>query len=268
MADVRWLADPARRGRRELADATATARWLASELRVAGYTPVMQAVGSHHNVIAVRGTGPAVLVIAHYDHLGVEGGQVYPGADDNASGVAVTLAVARVLAKSPPAQRVVFVFSALEEYGLVGAHAYVRAPEVPLAETRAVINLDMVGRNLFADATNQEAKLAAVGLPDAPELLAHATAAAQDAGLTLAPVSVNTLTLLLQDHRGDDWPFRDAGVPAVHFSSSVHDDYHQPTDTADKLVPAQLVRTAKLVLGILDRFAKSPTRAAIATDSP
>ena len=256
MADVHWLADPARRGRQDIADATATARWIAGELRAAGYTPVMQPVASHHNVIAVRGTGPAVLVIAHYDHLGMHGGALYPGADDNASGVAVALAVARVLAKSPPTQRVVFVFSALEEDGLVGAYAYVRSPEVPLAETRAVINLDMVGRNLFADATNQEATLAAVGLPEAPELLEHATAAAKDAGLTLAPVSTKTLVLLLQDHRGDDWPFRDAGVPAVHFSSSIHDDYHQPTDTADKLVPAQLVRTAKLVLGILTRFAK------------
>jgi Zn-dependent M28 family amino/carboxypeptidase len=261
VADVRWLVDPARAGRGP-DDAALTASWIASELSAAGYTPVLQPIGTsnHHNVIASHGSGAAaMLVVAHYDHLGVIGGAMYPGADDNASGVAVALAVARRLRQqtAQPAMRVVFVFTGLEEQGLRGARTYVTNATLPLAEIRAVINLDMVGRELFG----QPALLAAVGLPEDEELFEHATAAAASAGVTLSPLRAAMVTLVKQDHRSDDWVFRDAGISAVHLSSGIDEHYHQPTDTIDKIVPAQLVRTAKLVLALLQRMPLTTPRA-------
>jgi Zn-dependent M28 family amino/carboxypeptidase len=249
LTDVRWLADPARRGRGSWSeDARLTARWIAGELREAGYAPVSQPIGTTDqvNVIATRGTGPALLIVAHYDHLGTEGDVLYPGADDNASGVAVALAVARELGPTPAGARVVFVFTGAEEAHLAGAKAYVAAPHVPLAETRAVINLDMVGRNLYGDTGSVQA-LAAVGLPADPGLHDRATAAAARVGLTLMPVEPGLLAAFGQARRSDDSVFREAGVVAIHLSSGITEDYHQPTDTIDKVSSAQLLRVARLV---------------------
>jgi acetylornithine deacetylase/succinyl-diaminopimelate desuccinylase-like protein len=97
----------------------------------------------------------AVVVGAHYDHLGMGGpfaldpdsvGVVHNGADDNASGVAALLAIASMLAVRPPARTVIFVAFAGEEFGLLGSAYYVKHPVVPMAQTLAMVNLDMVGR--------------------------------------------------------------------------------------------------------------------------
>jgi Zn-dependent M28 family amino/carboxypeptidase len=264
VADLTWLADPARAGRGSRSDeAKQTARWIAGELGTAGYRPVLQPIGDvpgQVNVIATAGptTGQAVLVMAHYDHLGIIAGERYPGADDNASGVVVALAVARALEHARPAGRVVFVFTGGEEIGLAGARAYVAAPTVSLDQIRVVYNLDMVGRNLFASAGNEEAKLAAVGLPEDPEIFDLATQTAADAGLSLLPVRAGALKILGEDRRSDDWMFRDARVVAVHFSTGINDDYHRPTDTLDKVSRPQLERMAKFIRLLVERSARPP----------
>src|SRR5688500_14466503 len=105
MADLTWLTAPARKGRGSLSvEAQAVAAWLVDELGAAGYAvqtqPIPDAPGQV-NVVAIRPArtagSPTVMVTAHYDHLGEVDGVVYPGADDNASGVAIVLAVARDL---------------------------------------------------------------------------------------------------------------------------------------------------------------------------
>jgi Zn-dependent M28 family amino/carboxypeptidase len=276
MADVRWLCDPARAGRGSWsAEAQATATWLGEQLRAAGYTVSTQAVGEQVNVIGLRRGGPrAVVVSAHYDHLGVVDGVVYPGADDNASGVAVALAVARDLAArpaataqtpsppgiahggrlTPPASAtVVIAFFAAEEVGLIGSRAYAEHPTWPLADTIAVLNLDMVGRNFFEAAIGRPAALGAVGLEDDPRLADAAEAAAHDAGLALITASPALLTAVGEDHRSDDWSLRRPGLAAIHFSTGLHDDYHRPSDTVDRLVPAQLERVARFLRDLVDR---------------
>jgi len=271
-ADLAWLTAPERAGRgSRTADARATARWIAGELAAAGYAPIEQPipeVPGQVNVIAELGgvdaaasSAPAVLVVAHYDHLGVIGGAVHPGADDNASGVAVALAVARDLRRRPdpghstrrgigPGGRVLWLFTGAEELGLLGARAFAAAPTLPLAEVRAVYNLDMVGREIAADHAPQ---LAAVGLPGDAEVTAAALDAAGEAGLALAPVPVGLLRVGRQTHRSDDWAFRDAGVYAVHFSTGVGEDYHSPRDTLDKVSRPQLVRIARFLRGLVAR---------------
>ncbi|MEO8704365.1 MAG: M20/M25/M40 family metallo-hydrolase [Kofleriaceae bacterium] len=258
--DLAWLTHKDRAGRGSYTgDARATAQWLVEQLAAAGAKPALlpiPAIANQSNVVAAFGpaTGKAMLVTAHYDHLGVIGGRMHPGADDNASGVVVALAVARELGAHPPAGRIVFVFTGAEEAGLAGAKAYVAAPTVPLAEIRAVFNLDMVGRNFFASSLNQEARVASVGITDDTAIFEAATTAATAAGLELLPVRPGFLTLIGEANRSDDWVFREAGVFAVHLSTGLNDDYHQPSDTADKISRPQLVRMARLLLALTARI--------------
>ena len=87
-----------------------------------------------------------VLVSAHYDHLGIRNGRIHPGADDNASGVAAMLAIARWFAANPPPMSLLFVAFDGEEQGLQGARHFVEHPPVRSIASSAVVNMDMVGR--------------------------------------------------------------------------------------------------------------------------
>jgi aminopeptidase N len=269
MADIEWLTAPARRGRgSRSAEAAEVARWLAGELAQAGYTPVLQpipAVEGQVNVVAVYGPreegARTMLVTAHYDHMGEIDGVIHPGADDNASGVAVALAVARDLAARRDVRgRVIFAFLGAEEIGLLGARAYADAPIHPLAETRAVLNLDMVGRRFFEATIGADAMLGAVGLPDDSDLFGEASAVAAELGLELIAVSPLLLALVGEDWRSDDWVFRELGVPAVHLSTGLHGDYHRPSDTADRLSRPQLMRIARFLRALLARTATRDDR--------
>jgi aminopeptidase N len=268
MADIEWLTASPRRGRgAATADAQDVARWLVSELTQAGYSPQLQpipAVEGQSNVIAIYGprddAAATIVVTAHYDHLGDVDGVVHPGADDNASGVAIALAVARdLIARRDVAGRVIFVFTGAEELGLYGARAYADHPSWPLARTRAVLNLDMVGRRFFEGTVDADATLGAVGLPDDSALFETASAVAHEAGLELVAVSPALLSLVGEDWRSDDWVFRDAGVAAVHLSTGLHGDYHKPSDTADRLSRPQMLRIARFLRALVARTATPPT---------
>lgn len=259
-ADIAWLCDDARAGRGSLTpEAHATAVWLEGELVAAHLEVTTQEVPDtqgQDNVIATyrgRGRGRALLLVAHYDHLGRDAsGAIYRGADDDASGVAVLLAVARDLGARQDVDRpVVFLFTGAEELGLLGSRAYAAHPAVPLTETRAVVDLDMVGRRFFEEAVDRDAAIGAVGLADDPVLGDAAREAAAAAGLALIETSPALLYAVGQAFRSDDWSLRSPSLPSLHFSTGLHDDYHRPTDTPDKLSPAQLIRAARLVRGIV-----------------
>ncbi len=173
----------------------------------------------------------AILVGAHYDHLGREGqpgasvdrgSAVHHGADDNASGTAVMLALARAFAATGGAPRtLIFVAFSGEELGLLGSKHYSKNPAWPLERTILMLNLDMVGRlrheRLFVGGVDS-----GTGLRD---LLAEAAR-----GL---PLSLEL--------RGDPWApsdhttFYRAGLPVLFFFTGIHEDYHRPTDTWDKI---------------------------------
>lgn len=259
MADVRRLCAPDLAGRGSFQPGgEQAADFMADQLRAAGLEVIRQPIpGDAENVFGlVRGGPRAVLVSAHHDHLGVDGrGRVFPGADDNASGAAVLLGLARDAAGKRYRHTIVFAAFGAEEAGLIGSGAYVARPLWPLDRTVAVLNFDMVGRNFFEWGSGRSGAAAIVGLEGRADLLAAARRAAGPAGLELLPVPASLVELFGFEDRTDEWWFRRRGVVSIHLSTSLHEDYHQPTDTPDRLAPAQLERVARAAAGLLDHLA-------------
>lgn len=207
------------------------------------------------NVVGrIAGRDPAastILITAHYDHLGVQNGVVYPGADDNASGVAALLAAARHFATSRPRHSMLFAALDGEEPGHHGARALLGSGLVPRASTSLNVNLDMVSRS---DAN----EIYAAG----PYYSPWQTPILQDVQ-TRASVKIlfghdrpPRIGGGLEDwtHSSDHGVFHDAGVPFVYFGVEDHPDYHQPTDTADRIDPRFFGDAADMVVEALLAF--------------
>jgi Zn-dependent M28 family amino/carboxypeptidase len=165
-----------------------------------------------------------IVLTAHFDHEGVRDGAIFNGADDNASGTAAALEIARRVLERPLRHTLVVALLDAEESGLRGARAFVEQPPVPLTGVRLNVNLDMVSRTAGV--------LWAAGAFHTPTLRPALEAVAADAPLTLR---------LGHDRpgapEGDDWtgasdhgPFHAAGIPFVYFGVEDHPDYHRPTD--------------------------------------
>ncbi|MFQ5672457.1 MAG: M20/M25/M40 family metallo-hydrolase [Nitrospinales bacterium] len=201
------------------------------------------------NVVAILpGTraewqGQSVVVTAHYDHLGLgwpdaragNKGKIHPGADDNASGVAVLLELARTLGKSlKPHRTVVFAAFTGEEAELQGSKFYVaHAGRFPAGQIMGMVNMDTVGRL-------GRNKLTIFGAGSATEWPHIFRGVGFVTGVPVQPVA---------DDLGasDQKSFLDAGVPAVQIFSGANRDYHSPTDTADKIDPDGLLKVAAVV---------------------
>jgi aminopeptidase YwaD len=199
----------------------------------------------------------AVVLGAHYDHLGLVGGTLHPGADDNASGTAVVIALARAFAATGPLDRtLVFALFGAEEIGLVGSAHYVRQPSVPIDRTVAMLNFDMVGRL-------GQGPLTVAGVESGHGLRQVVTdaAAAQATSVTLRDAPFGP-----SDHSR----FYDAGAPVLFFHTGSHADYHRPGDTADKLDATGMARVALLGARIAERLAGGvrPTYVALPRPSP
>ena len=176
-----------------------------------------------------------VLIIgAHYDHLGFGGegsldpdafGEVHNGADDNASGTSGLIEIARLLSQSDrrPARSVLFLAFTAEEKGLWGSSHYVRNPLLPIAQTVAMLNLDMIGRL-------EGRTLAVMGVGTAEEWTELLQAANRS---TARPLVIATSP----DGFGpsDHSSFYGAGLPVLHFFSNTHVDYHRPSDDWDQV---------------------------------
>ena len=189
-------------------------------------------------------TDQVVVIGAHFDHLG-RGGEgsmepdsraIHNGADDNASGTAVMLEVARRLMSGPsPGRSVLFVGFNGEERGLLGSGFYVTNPTRPLDRTVAMINMDMVGRL-------RRNTLTVFGVGTAPEWndLLDAPGKELDQPLTLSR---------LPDGYGpsDHSSFYGRGVPVLHFFTNTHEDYHRPSDDWQKIDAEGMDRIARLV---------------------
>ena len=194
-----------------------------------------------------------VLVTAHYDHLGVRNGEVFRGADDDASGVAAMLALARWFRSHPVRQSLLFVAFDAEEQGLQGARHFVARKALPLDRISAVVNMDMVARG-------DKNVLFAAGTHHYPSMKPIVEAAAQGRKIT---VSFGHDTPGLPP--GEDWtqssdhgPFHTARVPFVYFGVEDHPDYHKPTDTAEKIPKAFYAEAVAVVLGTVQRLADAP----------
>jgi aminopeptidase YwaD len=203
------------------------------------------------NVIAVlAGAHPslareAVVVGAHYDHLGEVSGVVHPGADDNASGTAAVVGMARAFAAAGRLPRtLVFALFGAEEVGLLGSAHHSRHPAVPLDRTVAMVNLDMVGRLGSGEVH--------VGGVDSADGLRETVAdAARATGVGVQP-------------RGEPWApsdhlsFYRAGVPVLFLTTGTHADYHRPSDVAERIDADGLARVTGLATRIVRTLAEGP----------
>lgn len=198
------------------------------------------------NVVGlIPGTGPdAIIIGAHRDHFGIQAGLLFPGADDNASGTAVMLEVARALAKSDlrPQRTILFVSFSGEERDLLGSRLYVNRPILPLPSTKTMINIDHAGIG------NGRLTVGVTGLEKTV-----AQQAGEPAGLA------SKLDVFGFFPGGDHVPFKEAGVPTITVvSGGTHPHYHQPTDTADTINPDILMTTARYVLSLTWQLANEP----------
>ncbi|MDH4064293.1 MAG: M20/M25/M40 family metallo-hydrolase [Acidobacteriota bacterium] len=213
------------------------------------------------NVVGVlRGSNPerageAVVVGAHYDHVGRGGalseapeatGEIHNGADDNASGTAALIEMARAAARTPArfGRTIVFVAFAGEELGLRGSALYVERPAVPIEHTVAMINLDMVGRargRLMIGVFDRRGALAPV--------------IRQMRGWTRLSLRDFSKGGYAED-QSDVASFANSGVPAVAFFTGFHPDYHRPTDDWPLVDAEGGAEVARLALRLVSQLAQ------------
>ncbi len=218
--------------------------------------------GASANVIGmIEGSDPVlkretIVYGAHYDHDGMWDGDVRPGADDDASGTAAVLELARAFAANPtaPKRTLLFALWAAEERGLLGAYYYTQHPLRPLQTTRAVINFDMIGRNeaptpqtdglihISEDTSNE---LALIGTNYSPTYRSTVERWNQTVGLTLT-YKWDKDAALNVFQRSDQFPFAVRDIPAVWWFTGFHPDYHQTTDTPDKINWVKMEKIVRL----------------------
>jgi len=190
--------------------------------------------GRASNVLGkIEGTDPAlrdewVVLSAHYDHLGAHpapAGQdgIWNGADDNASGTAAVLELAKQIARAPGRRSLLLLFVSGEERGIFGSAYWAAHPVVPMKQVVAQINLDMIGRS--------QGKVEAIAHVS-PVLFEQAGRAGKRHGMQIIADQQPAWRLL---YLTDTYHFARAGVPCIHFFTGFHADYHQPSDTADKI---------------------------------
>jgi hypothetical protein len=284
ISDIEFLASPALRGRGSgTLDEQLAANHLARALERAGIEPLGDppvrlqrfsfGASTSQNVLGIirppgdtaASTAPVIVLGAHYDHLGVKDGEPYLGADDNASGTAGVLGVARALVarRSELARPVVIAFFGAEETGMNGSQAFVESGVIARDRVFAMINVDMVGRPL-ADQAILLPALALAGIdpgtsvgvdglrgrPGFEQVVRAACSAEHHRAITLddLPAPLRPTIERLSRGRGDNWSFERAGIPAVFFSSSESSDYHQPTDAIGFLSPDLVEIRARIVL--------------------
>jgi hypothetical protein len=215
--------------------------------------------GRASNVLGrIEGADPAlrdqwIVLTAHYDHVGshqVPAGQdgVWNGADDNASGTASALEVARRLALSRPRRSVLVFFTSGEDRGLFGSAYYALKPAVPMDRVVANVNLDMIGRS-----------------QGQVQVIAHGAPAFFDKARELAArhkveVVEDQQPLWRVSYLIDSYHFLRFDVPAVFFFTGVHADYHQPSDTADKIRYAEMARIVDLATELTRHWADGAPR--------
>jgi len=263
--DLHVLAADSMEGRRVGTPGGARARaYLAARLRQAGVRALGDSLAvpfrtaarggaevSGTNLVGVvRGTrfpDRYIVLSAHYDHVGVRNGQVYPGADDNASGTAAVLAIAAWLTAHPPSNSVIVALFDAEESGLLGARAFVASPPVPIGQLVANVNLDMVGRN-------EKGELYAAGGTPHPVMKPLIAASAAVAPVKLIAGHDSGATRDNWTNQSDQGAFQAKGIPWVYFGVEDHPDYHRPTDFPDRIEPGFFFRCATTVAEFVRRL--------------
>ncbi|GBC77283.1 Aminopeptidase YwaD [bacterium HR08] len=250
---------------RALASTPTPRAFTLSGVRLVGYVDVKKEMRQTANVVGLlEGNDPVlkdevIIIGAHYDHLGLGGehslapdqvGAVHNGADDNASGVAGLLELAQALAavRSSLRRSILFIAFSAEELGLLGSHHYVKHPILPLERTIAMLNFDMIGRL-------RESGVIVYGVGTSP-FWASALERANEA--------IRLSLRVREDGVGpsDHTSFYLRGVPVLHFFTGVHEDYHKPSDDAEKIVAEGTERIISLAYALVRELDRQPARPA------
>jgi len=177
----------------------------------------------------INGDSHKILVIsAHYDHVGIKNGNIYNGADDNASGVSALLAIAQYFNQNPPRYTILFAAFDAEEQGLLGSKAFLMDEMIPIENIKININMDMISRN-----ENYEIYVA--GTYHYPQFISMVNS-----------VDLNSPVNILLGHDNpalkEDWtfssdhgPFHSKKIPFLYFGVEDHEDYHKATDDFEKI---------------------------------
>jgi Zn-dependent M28 family amino/carboxypeptidase len=287
-ADLEFLCSPDLTGRETgTPGAEKAAAYVADRMRVAGLTPIKAGgmggatpyhyqwtytggfrpgapvtrawdEGASDVVGVVPGTEPAlageyVFITAHYDHLGTSWGTMYPGADDNASGTAGLLALMDLLRQAQPRRSLAFLAVSGEEEGLLGSEAFLQDPPLPVATIKAEINMDMIGRGRKGELHVMPARQDGA----VTTLTEDARAIASRQGL---PLSAG-----IEQHwrDSDHYSFARRGIPSICFNTGLHADYHQPTDTPDKIDYGKLTAVVAIIRDLVMTTANAPAPPAL-----
>ncbi len=280
LADLNWLAHPDRQGRKPGTDGGIAARnWLAQQFAdiglqsagtdgylqpfsvaehfvfsrwIAGKSATVPAAENAANVLGLLpGTNPAlkpIVLTAHYDHLGSHDGELFAGADDNASGVATLLELARYFRQQPIAHPLLFVALDAEEGGLQGAVALFEQQLLQPEQLAFNVNMDMLSRD-----TNQ--LLFAVGSYQQPWLTPLLQTLQQQSSVKIIAghdrpwyQAGNTQDWTLSSDHG---VFFQQQVPFIYFGVADHEDYHSVRDTADKVDTDFYLQVSETILSFI-----------------
>jgi len=236
---------------------------------------------STQNVVAVfEGSDPVlkneyVALGAHYDHVGIgtpaNGDAIYNGADDDGSGTTALLAMAEALAraKTRPKRSVLFVWHAGEEKGLWGSRYFTEFPTIPLAQIVTQINIDMIGRSKKEGDTNQRNRnlsgpnqIYVIGSKMMSTELGELSEAVNKSYLNLEydyryddPADPNRFFF-----RSDHYNYARKGIPIIFYFDGVHEDYHRPGDSAEKIDYPKMEKITRTIYMMLWEIANRPAR--------
>lgn len=207
-----------------------------------------------------------IVISAHYDHLGKKGEEIFNGADDDASGSCTVMELARVFQQATyegnrPERSVVFLWFTGEEKGLLGSNYYTASPLFPLDQTVANINIDMVGR---VDAKYKDSA-SYVYVIGSDRLSTELHQINEDINQKYSRLILDYSYNSEEDpnkfyYRSDHYNFAEKGIPAIFFFNGVHEDYHRPSDTIDKINFDAMEQRAKLIFHLAWELANRPDR--------
>lgn len=227
----------------------------------------------------MRGSDPkladeVLIITAHMDHLGKRGDYIYHGADDDGSGTTAVLSMARAFTKAAengfrPKRSILFMLVTGEEKGLYGSKYYTTFPVLPLENTVADLNIDMIGRIDPKHIQSADSNYIYIIGSDRISMELHELSESVNArfsNLTLdytynSPTDPNRFY-----YRSDHYNFAEKGIPIIFYFSGVHEDYHKPSDTIDKIHFNLLRKRAQLVFYTAWEIANRPERLKIGTN--
>ncbi len=257
---VKTLASDAYGGRGG-AEKEKSRKFIAASMRSSGLVPVGEDFRQKFDASGLSGVNivgrlvskhpkkrPGHLILsAHYDHLGRRGGKIYHGACDNASGVAALLHLAATIKPESIRRDILFIAFDLEERGLLGSYAYADHPLLPLSDCLHFVTMDMLGRPAL-DLLNNRVFVS--GWEWTPEVLPILAKGADKEKLEFRYFWTD-----IGGDRSDFVAFRKKRIPHLFFTVGENEDYHRPSDTADKIDLVLLKRQAGSVRSVLVNIA-------------